>query len=62
MENLIEANIQQLFSSSHREQGLADIKYTLEQSGFEPFSNHLENLFKGFKACLADSNVDNMLL
>lgn len=49
MENLIEANIKQLHSSSKREQALTDIKYALETNGFEPFSYHLESLFEGFK-------------
>jgi len=62
MENLIEANIQWLYSSSKREQGLTDIKYTLEQSGFDPFSFHLESLFGGFKAWLSETNADTLLI
>ena len=58
--NLVEANIQLLYSTSTREQGLSDIKYTLDSSGFEPFIYNLESLFEGFKVCLADSDVDNL--
>ena len=59
--NLVEANIQLLYSTSMRKQGLSDIKYTLDSSGFESFIYNLESLFEGFKACLADTDVDNLV-
>ena len=55
-------NIQSLFSTSNREQALTDIKYTLENYGFEPFQYNIGSLFKGFKAWLTDTNMDILLL
>jgi hypothetical protein len=49
-------------AASERDQWLSDVKYTLESDGFEPFSNNIKGLFKGFKTCLTDSNVDTLLL
>lgn len=59
---MAEANVQCLFSTTNREQALTDIKYTLEHDGFEPFASCLEDLFKGFQACLTDTNVDTLLI
>lgn len=45
-----------------KEQWLSDVKYTLETEGFDPFANNIKGLFKGFKTCLTDANVDILLL
>lgn len=47
---------------SEREQWLSDVKYALESEGFEPFAGNIKSLFKGFKACLNDTDVDLLLL
>ena len=41
---------------------MTDIKYTLEHEGFEPFTNYIKDLFKGFQAWLVDNSSDTLLI